>query len=160
MTTPRARSSSARRRAEHRAGPVVWNAGYGGRTPEGLLELLRDHRIEVVCDVRFRPRSRWMLWANYYTVRGDGPLKQMIEKAGFGYRWLGRALGNPKPREQSLAVFKRLMDREGEERIAELEALARSRRVCLLCAAREPARCHRSVISRALESRGFRSVDL
>jgi len=161
MTVRRTRSSSSKRRPRGQSGrPVVWSAGYGGRTPEGLLQILREHGIELVCDVRFRPRSRWLLWANYYTVRGDGPLKQLVENAGFEYRWLGRALGNPKPKEQNLAAFKRLMDHEGEARLTELKALARSRRVCLLCAAKDPSRCHRSVITRVLEQHGFQCVDL
>jgi uncharacterized protein (DUF488 family) len=159
MTARRTTRGSSRDRVA-RSSRAIFTVGYGGRTPEGLLELLRDHKIDTVCDVRFRPRSRWMLWANYYTLRGDGPLRQMIERAGFEYRWLGRALGNPRPKEQNLAAFKRLMDQEGEERVAELMGLARSRRVCLLCAARDPRRCHRSVISRFLEGRGFDYADL
>ena len=38
--------------------------------------------------------------------------------------------------------------------------LARQRRVCLLYASRDPVRCHRSVIARFLEQRGFQCVDL
>ncbi len=144
--------------AMHRS--VVYTIGYGGRTAEGLVKVLTEFAVEVVCDVRSTPRSRFVPWANYYTVRRAGPLKKLLTDAGFEHQWIGDVLGNPKPRERTMSRFKALMRAEGEARIAGLVSLARRRRVCLLCASKAPERCHRVVIAAWLEDRGFECVHL
>src|SRR5262245_66208504 len=100
---PRRRLPSARRSAE------LYTVGYGGRSAEALVRLLREHRVTIVCDVRFSPRSRFVPWANYYVVRGDGPLKQLVEEADLEYVWMGEQLGNPQPKDASLRRFSALM---------------------------------------------------
>ncbi len=139
---------------------VVYTMGYGGRSAPSLVRLLKEHGVDVVCDVRFSPRSRFTPWANYYVVKGSGPIKRLIEEAGLEYRWVGDLLGNPQPKDPSLAHFKALMRREAGRRTAALRALARRRRVCLLCASKDPARCHRRIIAEYLERKRFRCVHL
>jgi len=138
----------------------VYTLGYGGRSGEALVGLLREHGVTIVCDVRFSPRSRFMPWANYYVVKGDGPLKRLIEEAGLEYAWMGDQLGNPQPKDASLQRFSRLMRREASPRLARLRALMRRGTVCLLCAAKDPARCHRRIIAEYLERAGWPCVHL
>lgn len=146
----------------HRTKPstIVYTVGYAGCAADSFLRLLKKHRIAVVCDVRFSPRSRFTPWANYYTVKGTGPLKRLIEDAGLEYMWAGDLLGNPQPKDRTLSRFKALMRADAGTRTAALRAIARKRSVCLVCASKDPLRCHRRIIGEYLEQNGFSCVHL
>ena len=135
--------------------PSILTIGHSRHPIERFLELLREHRVEVLADARSQPFSRF---SPHFS---RGALARSIEDAAMRYLYLGDALGGrPGPRECYGADGQVDYDRveqqgfyqRGIERL--LKGVARYR-VCLLCAEEDPARCHRRLlISRTLVRRG------
>ncbi len=142
---------------------TLFTIGYEGLDPERLTGALRSAGVAVLADVRAVANSR---------KRGfsKGALKASLEEAGLGYAHL-RTLGTPKAgREAARADDAALLHRiyceevlETAEGIAALEslvAMAAKTPICLLCFERDPARCHRRILSERLAGRGFTVTDL
>lgn len=119
----------------------IYALGYIGRKPAEIAQLVHDLDA-VVFDVRFRPFSAWPGWC-----------KPAFEKLlGQRYQWV-KALGNAAYKEN------------GAIRIVDLEAgvdLIRQspRPVILMCACKDPARCHRTFIADHLRSLGLDVTEL
>jgi len=134
---------------------AVYTVGHSTHTIERLVELLKSHSITAVCDVRSRPYSRMNPQFN------REPLKRALQAADIKYVFLGKELGarsedkncyrNGQVQYDLLAqtdLFK-----QGIERVKEG---ARSYRVALMCAEKEPLECHRTIlVSRKLFEDGF-----
>ena len=142
---------------------TIFTIGYEGLDPERLTTALRGAGVGLLADVRAVANSR---------KRGfsKGALKAGLEEAGLGYAHL-RGLGTPKAGRQAAraddaALMRRIYceavldTADGGTALDELDALARSAPTCLLCFERDPARCHRRVLTERLESRGFVVDDL
>lgn len=142
---------------------TLFTIGYEGLDPERLTGALRSAGVAVLADVRAVANSR---------KRGfsKGALKANLEEAGLGYAHL-RTLGTPKAgREAARADDAALLHRiyceevletaEGIAALESLEAMAAERPICLLCFERDPARCHRRILSERLAGRGFTVTDL
>jgi len=136
---------------------TVYTLGYGGRSKEDILALLRSAGIKAVVDVRLRPDRASM---GVY-VKAKTPSKGIegwLTRAGVEYFSLVE-LGN---------AFQSVDD--WQERYRQLLACAgdlltdRLREVpapfCLLCAEQDPARCHRHLIADYLAEQGHRVVHL
>lgn len=135
------------------ADTVVLTVGHGNRTADDFLALLRAAGAGHVVDVRSLPRSRRFPWFSRER------LEPTLSAAGMGYSWLGRALGGrrrcrPQDRarhpalEPGFAAFAVHMATPGfTAACGEVLALARGRATALLCAERDPARCHRALIA-------------
>lgn len=137
-----------------RGGGTVLTIGHSNHTLEVFLALLARHRVSVLADVRSAPDSRFNPHFN------REPLAAALETAGLGYVYLGRELGgrsddrscyeNGRIRYDRLARTARF--RAGLERVAQG---APGRRLALMCAEREPLRCHRTLlVGRALDDHG------
>src|SRR5918998_4497504 len=130
---------------------TIYTVGHGRHPFDHFLGLLRQHGVEVVCDVRSVARSRWP----QYNGRA---LEELLGENGVGYEWLPECGGKvPAPTEE--------LDR-GLERIMELAA---DSRVALMCSEsrpltshREPrANCHRvGLLGPPLRARGARLVHI
>ena len=142
---------------------ILFTIGYEGLDPERLTDALRSAGVTVLADVRAVANSR---------KRGfsKGALRDGLEGAGLSYAHL-RALGTPKSgreaaRADDAALMRRIFCDEvldtasGEQALDELDAMARAAPTCLLCFERDPARCHRRVLSERLAARGFAVSDL
>src|SRR5262249_15775177 len=123
-----------------------------------LVELLREHAVALVVDVRTAPGSRRMPHFSRAALAVDLP------RQGIEYTHLPELGGLRRPRPDSPnagwrnASFPRLPAyvatggfRPGLERLV---ALARARAVGVMCAEAVPWRCHRSLIADALLARG------
>lgn len=133
----------------------IYTIGHSTHTIERLVELLKSHSITAVCDVRSRPYSRMNPQFN------REPLKEALRTADIKYVFLGKELGarsedkncyrNGQVQYDLLAqtdLFK-----QGIERVKEG---ARSYRIALMCAEKEPLECHRTIlVSRKLFEEGF-----
>jgi uncharacterized protein (DUF488 family) len=132
--------------------PVVFTIGHSNQTTEEFLDLLRQHQIDVVVDVRSSPFSRFVPQFNKREVQ------TAVREAGFQYVYLGRELGGrPDPDSD-------LIDDEGHAiygLIAEtdefLTGIRRLRegigryRVAIMCSEEDPTDCHRRLlVSRVL----------
>src|SRR5258708_7400802 len=73
---------------------TIYTIGHSNHPAQLLLDLLRDHRIEVLVDVRSRPYAR-------YTPHFDQqPLRAAVLEMGCKYLYLGKELGGrPEDRQ-------------------------------------------------------------
>jgi uncharacterized protein (DUF488 family) len=132
--------------------PTIFTIGHSNQPTEAFLDLLRQHAIDVVVDVRSSPFSRFVPQFN------KRELQTAVREAGFQYVYLGRELGGrPDPDSD-------LIDDEGHALyglIAEtdefLSGITRLRegisryRVAMMCSEEDPTDCHRRLlVSRVL----------
>lgn len=120
------------------------------------MELLCEHGITAVADVRSQPYSRFSPQFNRETLKGA------LHNAGISYVFLGRELGARSDdaecyqdgkvdysRIAQTALFQSGLDR--------VEGGAEAYHLSLLCAEKEPLDCHRTIlVSRHLVDRGLR----
>jgi len=145
------------------AKPQVFTIGYEGADVDRFLITLKDAGVAALADVRAVALSR---------KRGfsKSALRDALASQGIGYQHFIR-LGTPKAgRQAARAGDGELMRRiycdevlatgPAQESLRELEALALTRPICLLCFERDPANCHRRVLARHLVEMGFETVDL
>lgn len=123
----------------------LFTIGHSNHPLPRFLELLALHGVALVCDVRSTPYSRFNPQFN------REPLQAALQAGGIGYLYLGDALGG-KPREPGypaddrarfalIAASERF--RAGVERLL---AESRRRRTAVMCAEKDPARCHRGLL--------------
>ncbi|BCM84720.1 DUF488 family protein [Methylobacterium indicum] len=142
---------------------VLFTIGYEGADTERFAAALRDAGVATLADVRAVAASRKRGFSKSALAAG-------LSEAGIGYRHL-RGLGTPKAgreaaRADDAALMRRIYCEEvletgaGQTALDELAALAEAGPTCLLCFERDPARCHRRILSDRLAGRGFAVVDL
>jgi uncharacterized protein (DUF488 family) len=133
----------------------VFTIGYEKRNGEELINLLLDHKVEVLADVREKPMSRKP------DFRG-GVLKASCERAGILYQgW--PALGSTQKQRDYLhetgnfAMFARRFrayaKRALSAEILRLAGVVGERRVALLCYERCHDECHRSIVADMLATK-------
>ena len=136
----------------------LFTIGHSTRSTEELIELLRNHEVSLLVDVRTLPRSR------HNPQFEKARLEQSLTDAGIAYRHEPGLGGLRKPSEDSInagwknAGFRGYADYmqtpKFAERVDDLLARARETRTALMCAEAVPWRCHRSLIADALIVRG------
>ncbi|MCE4223801.1 DUF488 domain-containing protein [Methylobacterium sp. C25] len=142
---------------------ILFTIGYEGLDPERLTGALKDAGVARLVDVRAVANSR---------KRGfsKGALKTSLEEAGLGYDHL-RGLGTPKAGRQAArahdaALMRKIYCEEvldtadGGLALDTLAELAGTSPICLLCFERDPALCHRRILTERLAAKGFTTVDL
>lgn len=124
---------------------TVFSVGHGARHTDELVELLVWAGVEVVADVRRHPHSHHHPWFSRDLLAGS------LHDAGLEYVPLGDDLGGFRrggyERHAGTAAFERGLEA--------LEDIAHERPTAFLCAETVPERCHRLVIARELERRGW-----
>ncbi|MEW6248034.1 MAG: DUF488 domain-containing protein [Nitrospirota bacterium] len=132
---------------------VLYTIGHSTHTAEKVIELLRQHGVTAVADVRSQPYSRMNPQFN------REPFSSRLKDAGIAYVFLGRELGarsedrscyeNGKVRYDLLA--RTPLFAAGLERI--LRGM-KTQTIALMCAEKDPITCHRAIlICRHLASR-------
>jgi uncharacterized protein (DUF488 family) len=76
-------------------GLVIHTIGHSDHSTAELVDLLKQHHISLVVDVRSQPYSRWAPQLNRETLARD------LEYAGLTYEFLGDTLGG-RPDDPSL----------------------------------------------------------
>jgi uncharacterized protein (DUF488 family) len=135
--------------------------GHSSHTAEHFIELLQQHRIEVLVDTRSAPYSR-------YSPHFDREaLRDAVTTAGMRYLYLGDVVGGrPKDEahydEHGRARYGKMgKDEEFLGGIQRLERGADEFRVALMCSEEDPAHCHRRLlIGRVLIERGAEVVHI
>jgi uncharacterized protein (DUF488 family) len=123
-----------------------------GRQPIGtFLELLKQHRIEFLCDVRSAARSRWPQF-------NGAALERILIEHGIGYEHLPECGGKlPVPDDERSRGLDRIMELAGELRIV------------LMCSESQPltthvtqrANCHRvGLLAPPLRLRGAEIIHI
>lgn len=138
---------------------IVHTIGHSTRTIGAVIELLKAHRIELVVDVRRWPASRRLPHFNREA------LNNALKLEGIDYIWRGDLGGFRKPASDSpntawrVGAFRAYADfmlSPGFQTIMhEVEELASTRRIALLCAEAVPWRCHRQLLADAFLARDW-----
>lgn len=132
----------------HVAPVTLVTVGYEDRTVAELLEVLQDHDVEVLVDVRLSPVSR---------KAGFSKAGLAASLAGSGIEYVHEPLlGNPPENrapfhdgrvELGRARYLRRLLGEGRPAYERVLDLARHRTVALMCFEREQEWCHRHCIA-------------
>lgn len=109
-----------------------------------FLELLKQHRIEVIADVRSRPYSRFEWFSR-------PALEKALKENGIRYVFLGEELGARREERECYIGLRADYDlisltsafQSGMKR---LRSGVEGFRVALMCSEREPLDCHRTVL--------------
>lgn len=123
----------------------IYTIGYGSRTLEEFIAVLRQYQIAYLVDVRSAPYSR------YKPEYSKEALAQTLQAQGIRYVYLGDALGG-LPNDPTCygedgkadydKVKVRAVYQQGLERLQ--TAFRQQQRVALMCSEGKPEQCHRS----------------
>lgn len=130
----------------------VYTVGYGGRHPQDFLDMLQQHGIARIIDVRWRP-DRASMGAYVRANSAAKGIQRLLTDRGIAYASMTE-LGNVflgcddwRPR------YQRLLERAADILLERLYAVPTP--FCLMCAEREVAACHRQLIAAQLQQRGY-----
>jgi len=140
----------------------IYSIGHSDHPIEAFLDLLRQHMVTVVVDVRSQPYSQWVPQFNRES------LARALEAAGIRYVFMGDSLGG-RPADPALydageeyPDYERLASSPAyQASIERLLALARMERVAFMCSEGDHTKCHRSkLIAPTLRERGARVLHI
>jgi uncharacterized protein (DUF488 family) len=133
----------------------VLTIGHSTRPVLKLINLLRQHSVTAIADVRSQPYSRMNPQFN------REPLKDALKSVGVAYVFLGRELGARSEDRSCYIDGKVQYDRLAQTDLFQ-QGLARvidgaaRHRIALLCAEKDPLTCHRTIlVVRQLVARGL-----
>jgi uncharacterized protein (DUF488 family) len=143
---------------------TIFTIGHSTRPFESFLEILTNFKIELVCDVRTIPKSR------YNPQFNTDILQASLEAQGIAYIHLKGLGGLRKTSANSInkgwnnSAFRGYADymqtTEFSDSLQELINLAHKKVTVIMCAEIVPWRCHRSLIGDALLIRDFKVEDI
>lgn len=136
-----------------------YSIGHSNIPAERFVAMLRAAGANAIADVRSTPVSRFCPW---FSANNLAPL---LAREKMIYQAYGAALGG-RPQSSDLycdgiadyEAMARQPDFQAalERLVADAARCRAKRRICLMCAEREPLDCHRCLlVARALAARGF-----
>jgi len=134
---------------------TIYTIGHSTHAVQDFLALLRLNRITAIADVRSHPYSRFNPQFNRETLKAD------LKRNGISYVFLGRELGarseDPACYDSGKVQYNRLARTpEFQDGLSRVKSGAASFRIALMCAEKDPLRCHRTIlVSRYLAEQGF-----
>jgi uncharacterized protein (DUF488 family) len=134
---------------------TVFSLGHSNHELDAFVDLLRLHEIEMVCDVRSHPYSR------FHSQFNRESLEARLRASGIAYLFLGAELGarstDPSCLERGKVRYDRLAATEAFQRgIERIRRESEDHRLALVCAEKEPLECHRTIlVARHLDARGL-----
>ncbi len=139
---------------------TIYTIGHSDHSTVAFVDLLRQHGIAAVVDVRSQPYSRWAHQFNRETLARD------LEDLGFTYVFMGNALGG-RPSNSEIPQGERpnyrLMEQAAayQSGIDQLLDLGRAERVTVMCSEGDHRQCHRNLlITQTLLARGVRVLHI
>jgi len=123
---------------------AIWTIGHSNRSKETFMELLREHGIEVLVDVRSFPTSKIE-----HFKREE--MQRWLPEHRVEYVWLGKELGGYRHGGYRAHMRTKLY-KNGIQKLLEIAA---QKRTCLMCMEPNPKYCHRRYISAHLERKGI-----
>ena len=124
----------------------IFTIGHSNHSIEQFIELLQQHGITAIADVRSHPHSRYLPHFN------KSELADALKKAGIRYVFLGRELGaRPNNKDcydlSGKALYERIAATpEFSEGIQRLLKGVESFKISLMCAEKDPITCHRTIL--------------
>lgn len=139
--------------------PAILTIGHSTRSIDEFVELLRQHGVERLVDIRTIPRSRRNPQFN------SEALARSLKRESIGYTHIKELGGLRHARKDSIntgwrnASFRGYADymqtEEFASAVGDLLQLCREKRCAVMCAEAVPWRCHRSLLADALAARGI-----
>ncbi len=140
---------------------TLWTVGHSNHPLGAFLDLLAQHRIEVVADVRSSPYSRYASQFNREALR------PAVQDRAIQYVFLGDLLGGRTEDEQfyddeGRVLYGLLAQSPGfRQGIGRLLEGAGKFRVAILCGEEDPTDCHRRrLVGRVLQEQGVRLIHI
>jgi uncharacterized protein (DUF488 family) len=140
---------------------TVWTIGHSNQPLEKFLDLLRQHRITLLVDVRSSPYSQYASYFNREAIQP--PLRaQAVDYLFLGDLLGGRAEGGQFYDAEGYALYDRLAQspefRQGVDRLLKEMQTAR---LALMCGEEDPTNCHRRLlVGRVLHGRGVKVMHI
>lgn len=136
--------------------------GYSKYTIDQFIHFLDHFEINTIIDVRSSPYSRFNPGFNREN------LEKLLKKSDIGYEFKGNCLGGRYSDPDLLfpdgtVNYKKVQDTEQFKKgISQLlEIISTGKTVALMCAEKEPERCHRFIlISRDLQLKGVKIIHI
>jgi uncharacterized protein (DUF488 family) len=140
--------------------PTLYTVGHSTHPIERFLELLGQHRIAILADVRSYPGSR--RWPQF----NQESLTEALGRAGVEYRWL-KSLGGRRHGKRpdsphvawTVAAFRSYADHtesaEFAQGLNELIAIAAAARTVIMCSEGLWWQCHRRIVSDQMMVHGW-----
>jgi uncharacterized protein (DUF488 family) len=140
----------------------IYSIGYGNRSLENFLLILKRFNIEFLIDVRSSPFSKFKIEYN------KNDLKTFLNKNGIKYVFMGDSIGGI-PKDETCYTDEGKIDYEklktknyflqGIERLK--VAFEKDLNIILMCSELNPCDCHRSkVIGKVLESENIKILHI
>lgn len=123
----------------------LYTIGHSDHTPETFVDLLHQHEVTLVIDVRSQPYSRWTPQFNRESLQHD------LEARDVAYRFMGDTLGG-RPPDPALYTggrpdYEKMASHAAYQAGVEtLIALARAERLAVMCSEGEHDHCHRHLL--------------
>jgi uncharacterized protein (DUF488 family) len=134
---------------------TVFTIGHSTHGQERFIDLLVQHGITALCDVRSKPYSR----VNPQFNRED--LKRALKDRSIAYVFLGKELGarsdDPTCYQSGRIQYDRLAQTElFQQGIQRVQEGMQKYTIALMCAEKEPLECHRTIlVARHLNALGI-----
>ena len=128
---------------------TVWTIGHSNRSTNAFLELLKEHEIQVLVDVRSFPTSK----VEHFKKEN---MEKWLPENGIEYVWLGKELGGYRKGGYKKHMRTKLF-REGVKKLLEIAA---QKRTCIMCMETNPKYCHRRFIAAHLERKGVKVIHI
>lgn len=136
--------------------PTLFTVGHSNHSAEHFQDLLAQHQIEVLVDVRSWPRSRYVEWAD------AANLKDVVRAVGVSYLYLGDELGGRPDGDEFYdpeghVLYGRVAQEDAfRVAIERLERGVQRCRVAIMCSEENPTNCHRRLlVAKVLLERGL-----
>lgn len=122
-------------------GLYLYTIGHSNHPVEAFIQLLQQHAIQCLADVRTAPYSRYNKQFNKEN------LAPLLEETGIHYRWMGETLGGKRADLQSSMGFRQEelfnQDAAYQKGIEALIDMASQSRTAIMCSEEDPRHCHR-----------------
>jgi len=161
---PSSAESKDRQQEFGRSSRTIWTIGHSTRSLEEFVALLGEHRVQFLADVRHFPTSQRAPWT------AKASLANALSNQGIAYEHFEDLGGFRKPLLDSVntawrnAGFRGYADYmaspDFSTALDRLIAVAADGRTAIMCAEAVPWKCHRSLLSDALVTRGVRVIHI
>lgn len=138
----------------------IFTIGHSNHSIERFIDLLKQHEVSAIADVRSTPMSRFAPQFN------QGALRGALTGAHVKYVFLGKELGarsaDPRCYIDGKVQYRRLAQTpDFASGIARLVYGVSREKIAIMCTEKEPLECYRTVlVSRVLVDRGLQVMHI
>lgn len=138
----------------------IYTVGHSTRTIEQLVQILAPYNVDTLVDVRSLPRSFRNPQFNSEVLASELAEHKIryvwLQKLGGRRKGLGKQSKNTCWKNKAFRNYADYMETPSfEEGVTELTELASGRTVAIMCAEAVYWKCHRSMVSDSLKSKGI-----